>query len=77
MSMVVLPLQFVVDANGNVRVGSKMYVHDAGTTTPRTSYTTPPSSVPHPNPVVSMFPAIHVNPAGGNPHRPSAVTRVD
>jgi len=79
MSMVVLPLLLVVD--GNVLVGAKLYAYDAGTTRPRTSYTTPANSVAYPNPMVSTasgpFPTVHVNPAGGNQHRPSAMTGMD
>lgn len=69
-ALVVLPRQLVVDGSGDPRSGAKLYTYDAGTTTARTSYTTAALSTPHANPVVAvstgLFPAIYVDPAGGD-----------
>lgn len=71
-ALVVLPQQLAVDVNGAPRSGAKLYVYDAGGTTPRTAYTTSaldPGSV-HTQPVTSvstgLFPAVYIDPAGGN-----------
>lgn len=47
-----LPLR-LTDANGNILAGAKMYVFEAGTTTPTDCYTTSALSVAHPNPLVA------------------------
>lgn len=47
-----LPLR-LTDANGNILAGAKMYVFDAGTTTPTDCYTSSALSVAHPNPLVA------------------------
>lgn len=69
MTLVVLPRQLVVDANGTPRIGAKLYVFDATTTTPRVTYTTASFGQAHQHPVESVsdgrFPAVYVNPAGG------------
>jgi hypothetical protein len=67
MSLVVLPRQFLVDINGNPRVGAKVFIYASGTTTPITVYTTPAYAVAHSNPILSvasgLFPAIYANPS--------------
>lgn len=64
MSLVVLPRQMVVTINGVPRVGAKLYVYDAGTSTPRNAYNTSAYSALHPSPVISpgdgFFPAVYV-----------------
>jgi hypothetical protein len=40
------------DNNGDPLSGGKLYTYDAGTTTPRTSYTTSAGNVAHANPIV-------------------------
>jgi hypothetical protein len=69
-SLVVLPQQLVVDANGAPRIGAKLYVFDATTTTPRAAFTTSALAVQHAHPIESvstgLFPAVYVNPSGGN-----------
>lgn len=47
-----LPLR-LTDANGNILAGAKMYVFEAGTTTPTDCYTSSALSVAHPNPLVA------------------------
>lgn len=70
MSLVVLPRQYLADANGTPRVGAKLYVYNAGTTVPRVPYTTQAYNIPHSNPVLSVsngqFPAIYVKPDEGD-----------
>jgi len=70
MSLVLLPRQIVIDQNGKPRVGAQLFVFDAATNNQRVSYTTPAYDIPHPHPVESLgngyFPAIYVNPTGGN-----------
>lgn len=67
MSLVTLPRQFLVDASGTPRVGAKLHVYAAGTTTEITVYTTPAYDVPHANPVESvaggLFPAVYIDPS--------------
>jgi hypothetical protein len=62
-SLVVLPRQLVVDADGDPRSGAKLYTYVSGTTTPLTSYTTPALSTAHANPVVAvstgLIPAVY------------------
>ncbi len=69
-ALVNLPRQLVVDAEGEVRVGAKLYVYAAGSTTPISVYTTSSLAVAQSNPVVSvssgLFPAIYLDPADGN-----------
>ena len=43
----------LLDANGDVLAGAKMYVYQAGTSTPANFYTTAALSVVHPNPLVA------------------------
>lgn len=70
MTLVVLPRQIIVDANGTPRIGAKLSVYDAGTTTTRTVYTTKDYTTVLEQPVESLgsglFPAIYVNPTGGH-----------
>jgi hypothetical protein len=70
MSLVVLPRQLVVDSSGDPRSGAKMYIFDAGTTTPRETYTTSALTTEHAHPVVSaatgLFPAVFIHPDGGD-----------
>lgn len=40
------------DNDGNPLAGGKLYTYDAGTTTPRPTYTNPSASVAHPNPII-------------------------
>lgn len=40
------------DANGNPLVGGKLYSYDAGTTTPRATYTNYGGATPNTNPVI-------------------------
>lgn len=40
------------DNNGVPLAGGKLYTYDAGTTTPRVSYTTSAGNVPHTNPII-------------------------
>lgn len=72
MSIVTLPRQMVVNINGVPRVGAKLYVFDAGTTTPRASYTTSALTIQHSHPVESVssgfFPAVYVN-SGDGPYK--------
>lgn len=67
--LAVLPHQLVVDSDGEVRSGAKLYVYDANTLTPRTTYTTSALSVENDNPVESLsnglFPPVWVDPDGG------------
>jgi hypothetical protein len=69
MHLVTLPRQMVVNINGVPRVGAKLYVYDAGTTTPRAAYTTAALLVLHTNPILSVssafFPAAYVDSADG------------
>lgn len=69
MALLVLPRQLLTDANGNPYSGAKLYVFDAGTSTPRATYTTNSFSQPHAHPVLSLadgrFPAVYINPDGG------------
>jgi len=69
MTLLVLPRQLLTDANGNPYSGAKLYVFDAGTSTPRATYTTNSFSQPHAHPVLSLadgrFPAVYINPDGG------------
>lgn len=54
MSEFFAPVRFQpVDANGNVRVGAKLYVYDPGTTNARTVYTTQARDVAHSQPMVA------------------------
>ncbi len=70
MALVTLPRQLVVDANGTPRVGAKLYVYDAGTTTPHPAYTTPSLGIAHSSPIESLstglFPAVYVDPDDGD-----------
>ncbi len=70
MALVTLPRQLVVDANGTPRVGAKLCVYDAGTTTPHPAYTTPSLSISHSSPILSvstgLFPAVYVDPDDGD-----------
>lgn len=70
MSLVILPRQISVDQNGTPRVGAKLYVYNAGSSTPRTAYTTAAYSIPHTWPIESVsngtFPAAYVNATGGD-----------
>jgi hypothetical protein len=70
MSLLILPRQLVVDLNGTPRVGAKLYVYDAGTSTPHPAYTTSALSVAHTQPVQTLsagvFPAIYVDPDDGD-----------
>jgi hypothetical protein len=63
-NLVTLPRQLVVDSDGEVRVGAKLYVYASGSTTPLTVYTTPALAATQANPVVSvssgLFPAIYL-----------------
>lgn len=69
MSLAVIPRAVRVDANGNPRVGAKLYFFDATSTTPRKSYTTPAFSAEHTYPIPAdsngVFPAAWFNPADG------------
>jgi hypothetical protein len=70
MALVTLPRQLTVDINGEPRVGALLYVYDAGTDNTRIAYTTKAFDVELVQPVQSVeggiFPAIYVNPAGGD-----------
>jgi hypothetical protein len=59
----------VVTINGVPRVGAKLRVYDAGTTTPRASYTTAALTVAHPEAILSVsdgyFPAVYVDSEDG------------
>lgn len=70
MSLVIFPRQFSINAAGAIAGSSIVNVFDAGTTTPRTAYTTAALSTPHPTDIpasnVGLFPAIYVNPALGD-----------
>lgn len=47
------PIQFrEFDANGNPLAGGKVYTYEAGTTTPKTSYTDSTGTTPNTNPVI-------------------------
>ena len=50
MSLVILPRQLVVDINGTPRVGAKLSVFDAGTSTPRPTYPTAADAAAETNP---------------------------
>lgn len=50
MSLIVLPRQLVVDINGTPRVGAKLRVYDAGTSTPRVTYPTAADAAAETNP---------------------------
>lgn len=70
MALVVLPRIFMVDANGVPRLGAKLYVFDAQTTTPRVTYTTPALDIEHAHPVVALtaglFPSVWIDELGGD-----------
>lgn len=70
MTLVVLPRQILVDANGAPRIGAKMRVYNAGTTTERTAYTTKDYNIVLSQPIESvgsgLFPTVYVNPSGGD-----------
>lgn len=70
MALVTLPRQLVVDINGDPRIGARLSVYDAGTNNTRVVYTTKAFSVERSQPVESveggLFPAIYVNPSGGD-----------
>ena len=70
MPYVTLPRPILIDPNGSPRVAAKMYVYDAGTTTPHISYTGPDLETEHPNPILSLgngyFPSVWVDPEGGD-----------
>lgn len=70
MSLVVIPRQMSVDADGQPRVGAQWYFYAAGTDTLLTLYTTPAMDVEQANPVESLgngyFPAVYID-AEANP----------
>lgn len=70
MSLVTLPRQYTADINGEPRVGARMRLYDAGTNNLRVAYTTKAYTIEHSQPIESVeggiFPAVHINPAGGD-----------
>lgn len=70
MALVILPRQYLADINGSPRVGAFMRVYDAGTSNVRVAYTTKAYTIQHSQPIESLeggiFPAVHVDPAGGD-----------
>jgi hypothetical protein len=70
MALVTLPRQYTADVNGEPRVGARLFVYNAGTNNTRTVYTTKAYTIEHSQPIQSveggLFPAIYVNPAGGD-----------
>jgi hypothetical protein len=65
--LLTLPLSRVMDANGAVYPGAKLYAYLTGTTTPTPTYTTSALSTTHTNPVVAdsggFLPPIYLDPA--------------
>ena len=55
-----------VNLNGDVRPGQKLFTYEAGTLTPKVSYTDTGLTVPHANPVIAdstgLFPEIFLSP---------------
>lgn len=70
MALITLPRQLTVDINGEPRVGALLTVYDAGTNNTRPVYTTKAFTAELSQPIRSVeggiFPAIYVNPTGGD-----------
>ncbi|QJE72456.1 hypothetical protein HHL28_04505 [Aerophototrophica crusticola] len=62
MSRLFSPFVATFDASGLPRDGAKLYTYEAGTSTPKPTYSDPAMTTPHANPVVAdsagLFPAI-------------------